>query len=140
MQAQQSCESLASIKIPNLTITSAKALPAGWELPTQEGFINTKAGQKVSVPFCRIEAYSAPTKDSHIGIEVWLPLAANWNGKFFGVGNPGFIGSLARGALAGNVAARMGNRIDRYRTRGRYRQMGNRPSGKMGGLGLSGCS
>jgi feruloyl esterase len=104
VQAQQSCESLASIKIPNLTITSAKSLPAGWELPTQEGFISTKAGQKVSVPFCRIEAYSAPTKDSHIGIEVWLPLAADWNGKFFGVGNPGFIGSLARGALAGNVA------------------------------------
>jgi feruloyl esterase len=104
VQAQQSCESLASIKIPNLTITSAKSLPAGWELPAQEGFISTKAGQKVSVPFCRIEAYSAPTKDSHIGIEVWLPLASNWNGKFFGVGNPGFIGSLARGALAGNVA------------------------------------
>jgi feruloyl esterase len=104
VQAQQSCENLASLKIPNLTITSAKALPAGWELPTQEGFINTKAGQKVAVPFCRIEAYSAPSKDSHIGIEVWLPLSEKWNGKFFGVGNPGFIGSLARGALAGNVA------------------------------------
>jgi feruloyl esterase len=104
VQAQQSCESLASLKIPNLTITSAKAFPAGWELPTQEGFINTKAGQKVAVPFCRIEAYSTPSKDSHVGIEVWLPLSDKWNGKFFGVGNPGFIGSLARGALAGNVA------------------------------------
>jgi feruloyl esterase len=102
-QAQQSCESLSSLKIPNLTITSAKSLPAGWELPVQEGFISTKAGQKVAVPFCRIEAYSTPTRDSHIGIEVWLPLAEKWNGKFFGVGNPGFIGSLARGALAGNV-------------------------------------
>jgi len=103
LQAQQSCESLASLKIPNLTITSAKALDKGWELPVQEGFISTKAGVKVSVPFCRIEAYSTPSSDSHIGIEVWLPLAANWNGKFFAVGNPGFIGSLARGALAGNV-------------------------------------
>jgi feruloyl esterase len=103
IQAQQSCESLASLNIPNLTITSAKALDKGWELPAQEGFISTKAGAKVSVPFCRIEAYSAPTKDSHIGIEVWLPLASNWNGKFFAVGNPGFIGSLARSALAGNV-------------------------------------
>jgi len=102
-QAQQSCESLASITIPHVTITSAKALDKGWELPVQEGFINTKAGAKVSVPFCRIEAYSAPTSDSHIGIEVWLPLAENWNGRFYAVGNPGFIGSLARGALAGNV-------------------------------------
>jgi len=103
LQAQQSCESLASLKIPNLTITSAKALDKGWELPVQEGFISTKAGVKVSVPFCRIEAYSTPCSDSHIGIEVWLPLSANWNGKFFAVGNPGFMGSLARGALAGNV-------------------------------------
>jgi feruloyl esterase len=102
-QAQQSCESLASLKIPNVTITSAKALDKGWELPVQEGFINTRAGMKVSVPFCRVEAYSAPTSDSHIGIEVWLPVAENWNGKYYAVGNPGFIGSLARGALAGNV-------------------------------------
>jgi feruloyl esterase len=102
-QAQQSCESLASIKIPNVTITSAKSLDKGWELPVQEGFISTKAGIKVTVPFCRVEAFSAPSSDSHIGIEVWLPLAAGWNGKFYAVGNPGFIGSLARGALAGNV-------------------------------------
>jgi feruloyl esterase len=101
--AQQPCENLAALKIPNLTITSAKALNAGWELPVQTGFISTAAGTKVSVPFCRIEAYSAPTSDSHIGIEVWLPLAANWNGKFLAIGNPGFIGSIARNGLAANV-------------------------------------
>jgi len=43
-QAQQSCESLSSIKIPHVTITSAKALDKGWELPVQEGFISTRAG------------------------------------------------------------------------------------------------
>jgi feruloyl esterase len=102
-QAQQSCESLASLEIPNVTITSAKAMDKGWELPAQQGFISTKAGMSVPFPFCRVEAYSTPTGDSHIGIEVWLPLAENWNGRFLAVGNPGFIGSLARGALVGNV-------------------------------------
>jgi feruloyl esterase len=102
-QAQNPCLKLAALKIPNLTITSVTAQPAGWELPVQEGFIKTSAGTKVSVPFCRIEAYSAPTSDSHIGMEIWLPIPDNWNGKFFAVGNPGFIGSLARGALVGNV-------------------------------------
>lgn len=104
LRAQQSCESLAAVKIPHVNITSAKALDKGWELPVQEGFISTQAGVKVPVPFCRIEAVSKPTADSHIGIEVWLPIPSNWNGRFLAVGNPGFIGSLARGALAGNVA------------------------------------
>jgi len=56
---------------------------------------------KIPVPFCRVEAYSAPTSDSHIAIEVWLPVAANWNGKFLAAGNPGFIGSLSSAGLAG---------------------------------------
>ncbi len=101
-QAQQPCGNLASLKIPNLTIISAEAKEAGWELPAQTGFINS-APMKVTVPACRISAVSKPTSDSNIGIEVWLPTAANWNGKFLGIGNPGFIGSIALGGLAGNV-------------------------------------
>jgi feruloyl esterase len=97
--AQQSCESLASIKIPNVTITAAKAGAPGFELPAQTGLMNMPARQ-VKVPFCRVEAYSAPTSDSHIGIEVWLPVAANWNGRFLAAGNPGFIGSLSSSGLA----------------------------------------
>ncbi len=97
--AQQSCESLKSIKIPNVTITSVTAGSPGFELPAQGGFTSAPA-TKIPVPFCRIESYSAPTSDSHIGIEVWLPIAANWNGKFLAAGNPGFIGSLSSGGLA----------------------------------------
>jgi feruloyl esterase len=97
--AQQSCESLASIKIRNVTITSVKAGAPGFELPAQSGLMNTPPS-KIKVPFCRVEAYSTPTSDSHIGIEVWLPVAANWNGKFLAAGNPGFIGSLSSSGLA----------------------------------------
>ena len=100
--AQQTCESLKSIKIPNITITSVEAGNPGYELPGQSGFVNSPP-QKIQASFCRIQAYSTPTSDSHIGIEVWLPAASNWNGKFLAVGNPGFIGSIASGGIARNM-------------------------------------
>jgi len=98
--AQQSCESLKNIKIPNITITSATAGSPGFELPAQAGAMGNVPAVKVPVPFCRIEAVSKPSSDSHIGIEVWLPTAANWNGRFLAAGNPGFIGSLSSAGLA----------------------------------------
>ncbi|MCL2877154.1 MAG: tannase/feruloyl esterase family alpha/beta hydrolase [Acidobacteria bacterium] len=100
--AQQPCESLKSIKLPNITFTNAEAAEPGWEMPAQTGFTGS-AAQKIPVAFCRVEAYATPTSDSRIGIEVWLPIAKNWNGKLLAVGNPGFIGSLSQGALAGNI-------------------------------------
>ncbi len=98
--AQQQCESLKSVKIPNITITSVTAGSPGFELPSQGGFTNAPA-RKIPVPFCRVEAYSEPSSDSHIGLEVWLPDASNWNGRFLAAGNPGFIGSLSSSGLAG---------------------------------------
>jgi feruloyl esterase len=101
LAAQQPCESLKSVKIPNVTITSVTAGSPGYELPAQPGAMGNTPARKIRVPFCRIEAFSAPTSDSHIGIEVWLPVAGNWNGKFLAAGNPGFIGSLSSAGLAG---------------------------------------
>jgi feruloyl esterase len=101
--AQQSCESLKSIKIPNVTITSVEKGESGYELAAQGGGFMNAPAQKIQAPFCRIQAYSAPTGDSHIGIEVWLPDASNWNGRFLAVGNPGFIGSIASAGIARNM-------------------------------------
>ena len=105
-RAQQSCESLASLKIPNVTITAATAIhtPPDFDVPSTPGRFGTPPGLKVSVPFCRVAGFSAPTSDSHIGFEVWLPLPENWNGNFIGVGNPGFIGDVRFGGLAREVA------------------------------------
>jgi feruloyl esterase len=100
--AQQPCENLALIRMPNVTITSAKSITPPWEAPTTPGPFGTPAGLKAEVPFCRIEGYSAPTSDSHIGFEVWLPQAASWNGRLLAGGNPGFVGSIGyRGLLDG---------------------------------------
>ena len=98
--AQQSCESLASLKIPNVTITMAKSIstPPDFEVPSTGGRFGTPAGLKVPVPFCRVAGFSAPTSDSHIGFEVWLPYPKVGTGIYVGIGNPGFIGpSVTRG-------------------------------------------
>jgi feruloyl esterase len=102
--AQQPCENLMSLELPHVTITSAKAISPGWEVPSSTLQFGTRPGLKVTVPFCRVEAYSAPSSDSHIAMEVWLPSAANWNGRLLAGGNPGMVGDLALGGLANMVA------------------------------------
>ncbi len=84
-----SCESLASLDLPNTTITSAALVPAG-------GFIapGRVAAMVLDLPaFCRVAATVKPTTNSEIKIEVWLP-AAGWNGKYQAVGNGGWGGSI----------------------------------------------
>jgi len=49
--------------------------------------------------FCRVVATLAPTAQSEIRVEVWLPVE-QWNGKLLGVGNGGFTGNIAHAALA----------------------------------------
>ncbi len=104
--AQQSCESLATLKIPSVTITMAKSIapPPDFEVPSLPGKYGTPAGLKVSVPFCRVAGFAAPTSDSHISFEVWLPTTAHWNGKYFGAGNPGFVGAISYGGMSREVA------------------------------------
>jgi hypothetical protein len=43
-----------------------------------------------------------PTRDSTIIFEAWLP-ANGWNGRFLGVGNGGFAGSIGYSSLAAAV-------------------------------------
>ena len=44
-----------------------------------------------------------PTSDSEIKFEVWMP-SAGWNGKFQGIGNGGFAGSINYQGLAGALS------------------------------------
>ncbi|MCU1328982.1 MAG: tannase/feruloyl esterase family alpha/beta hydrolase [Bryobacterales bacterium] len=52
--------------------------------------------------FCRVSGSLHPTTDSDIRFEVWLP-ASGWNGKFQGVGNGGFAGTIGYGGLVDAV-------------------------------------
>jgi feruloyl esterase len=96
------CESLASLALPNATITLAQPVAAGEFAPPGRIFGGTPApvvALKDLPAFCRIAATLKPSSDSDIKIEVWLP-ASGWNGKFQAVGNGGWAGSISYGAMA----------------------------------------
>jgi feruloyl esterase len=101
--AAQSCPNLASLELPQTTITLAEVVPAGGF--TRPGSGRGAAAQGVSnaVAFCRVAATLAPTPDSDIKIEVWMPVAG-WNGKFQGVGNGGWAGIISYPALTEAIA------------------------------------
>src|SRR5215472_13451143 len=100
----RTCASLKQLGLPNVTITMAEMVAAGMFTP-----LDLKPDEKVppvykTVPaFCRVAATLAPTADSEIKVEIWMP-AAGWNGKFRGVGNGGFAGSINYRGLAGTAA------------------------------------
>jgi hypothetical protein len=93
--AQKPCESLAGLALPNMKITLAQSVPAGeFTPPSSPAPPMGPAPSYKDVPaFCRVTAEVAPTTDSNIKIEVWMPVAG-WNGKFRGVGNGGFAGMI----------------------------------------------
>jgi hypothetical protein len=93
------CEGLADLKLPNTTITLAQSVDAGAFAPPT----GSPAPYKDLPAFCRVAGVIKPTNDSEIKVEVWLP-SANWNGKFHGVGNGGFAGSISYMGLAGALA------------------------------------
>ena len=54
--------------------------------------------------FCRVQTVSAPTSNSHIALEVWLP-SSGWNGRYVGAGNGGYGGSINYYRLAEAINA-----------------------------------
>jgi len=96
--AAETCERLAKIALPDTTITLAQSVAAGAFTPPSNG--PNPAQPLTSLPaFCRVAAVVAPSPDSHIEMEVWLP-AENWNGKFEAVGNGGWAGVISYAAMA----------------------------------------
>lgn len=57
-----------------------------------------------AVPYCRVQMTLKPEPGSNIRIEVWLPEAGRWNGRFLGTGNGGAAGSIQTAALTAGVA------------------------------------
>ena len=89
------CESLLALSLPHTKVTLAQEVAAGAFSPPAQP---QGRGLPVSVfqqlpAFCRVAATLRPVSDSEIGIEVWMPLVG-WNGKFQGVGNGGYAGTI----------------------------------------------
>ena len=84
------CKALAGQTMAGgVTITAADYNPNG----------ATIERAKLAIPFCRIAGFAAPTSDSHVGFEVWLPPASAWNGKYQQEGSGGSSGSIGTGSM-----------------------------------------
>ena len=118
---QTPCENLKSLNLPNVTFTKVESVPEGpFVPPTGPGAAQAAAagapvgrvgegrggGRGPAAPplilkaHCRAAMVLAPSSDSHIEMELWLPEAADWNGKFQAQGNGGWAGSITFPAMA----------------------------------------
>ncbi len=96
LAVDRACSDLAALTIPDTSITSAAPVPAG-------AFTLPGSSRSITVPaFCRVTAVAAPSSDSHIAIDVWIPDA--WNGKLLGTANGGFAGAIGYPAMAAGLA------------------------------------
>jgi feruloyl esterase len=93
-----SCANLTSFSYPNTTINSATSMPGGpyvapdtWHL----AFTNLP-------PYCQVNATIAPTADSSIGVQVWMP-TQRYNGRYLGTGNGGYAGGFFQSELAQGI-------------------------------------
>ncbi len=97
------CESIAGLRLPATTIKIVQVVPAG-EFPTPES--TTTAAQQAEFrklpAFCRVQGVISPSSDSNIDFEVWMPVSG-WNGRYLGVGNGGFAGSINYFSANGNA-------------------------------------
>jgi feruloyl esterase len=110
LSAAASCETLASLALPNTTITAAESIAAGAFRPpapangrggraARGGTVNPYA----DVPaFCRVTATLAPSSDSDIKMELWMPMTG-WNGKYQTAGNGGYAGNVGQNGLGAAV-------------------------------------
>jgi len=92
-----SCESLASLSLPNITVTAAQTIPAGdYTAANGQTFSNLPT-------FCRVAATATPTSQSDINFEVWMPPTGTWNGIFRGEGSGGSAGAITFPLMANAI-------------------------------------
>ncbi len=91
--AAATCESLSGFVAPNTTITAAQTVAGGTFVPP------TGAPITGLPDFCRVALTIAPTPDSNIRVEVWMPLGATWNGRMTGLGGGGYTGTIDYASL-----------------------------------------
>jgi feruloyl esterase len=98
----QSCEKLSQLALSKAKIVSVQSIDAGAFVPpaiNTPWLIGSPDLYKSLGAFCRVVVEAAPSADSSIKIEVWMPVEG-WNGRFRGQGNGGFAGEIGYGSLA----------------------------------------
>ena len=90
------CSRLRDTQLTNTTITAASAVAPGTFHPPYGGPVSKLPA------FCRVAGVIRPSTDSEIRFEVWMP-ETGWNGKYLGVGNGGFAGTIDFRTLGANL-------------------------------------
>jgi feruloyl esterase len=93
------CSNISTRKLKDTTILNADMVTAG-AVPSLPGLSPDIARQLPA--FCRVALKAAPSTDSDIEIEVWMPVSG-WNGKFLGRGNGGYAGIISYQEMAMGV-------------------------------------
>lgn len=96
-EAPKACDaaSFTALNLDRAKIVSATAVPAGSYTPP--GATPAQAGLPA---FCVVKGEAAPTADSLIRFEVWVPQGSAWNGKLVATGNGGYSPTLSYGDMA----------------------------------------
>lgn len=101
------CAELAGTALGDGKIVAATTVPPGGFTPPPSPFgpaPGVAANGFNGLPaFCRVQAVLTPTTDSDIKVEIWLP-ATGWNGKFVGIGNGVWAGSISYSEMARPLA------------------------------------
>jgi feruloyl esterase len=89
------CDKLNGLAISGAKIILAQTVEAGRFAGPPSAFTgrDLTTFYKNVPAFCRVVGIAAPTADSNIRIELWMP-SAGWNGKLQGIGNGGFAGLI----------------------------------------------
>jgi feruloyl esterase len=101
------CAQLSGLKLEHTEITLAESVKAGaFTPPAGAGAGGPPAGPGAYAhlpAFCRVAGTIRPTADSDIRFEVWMP-ESQWNGKFVGVGNGVWAGSITYSSMVEPVS------------------------------------
>ncbi len=89
------CGGLNALKLKDTSLTATDVGAGAFTPPAGPAIKDMPA-------FCRVQGVIKPSADSDIEFEVWLPVSG-WNGKYQGVGNGGFAGSIQYPLLAAGV-------------------------------------
>lgn len=95
-EAADMCEQLTHTQLKGGEIETATSVKAGRFVPPYGEALDGLPG------FCRVAGILRSSDDSTISFEVWMP-SSGWNGKFLGVGNGGFAGSIGFNMMAANL-------------------------------------
>lgn len=96
-------DTLAST-IPNATVQSTVPVTAGTNLTFNRDPTCSSPYQVVDNDVCRVSLFVPTSERSNISMEVWLPPAEAWTGRFLSTGNGGLGGCIQYEDLAYTTA------------------------------------